>query len=99
ATPPLPLFPSTTLFRSRRLRHLQGGGAGQLVAAALDEVGEGVVRVQVALEGRGRRRRGGPGRGRGRLGPADRAHGQADAGRAARSEEHTSELQSRENLV
>ena len=37
------------------LRGLQRGGAAELVAAAFDEVVEGVMRVEVALEGLGRR--------------------------------------------
>jgi hypothetical protein len=52
------------------LRGMPGGGSGQLVAAALDEVVEGVMAVQVAAEGLGggrgdRARPGGRRRGRG----------------------------------
>src|SRR3712207_8755566 len=77
------LFPYTTLFRSR--------GAGGAVAAAAR--GAGVLR---ALPPAHRPRRA---RGRDRLPGAEPARGQLAGTAEGRSEEHTSELQSRQYLV
>src|SRR5690606_40324884 len=91
-TPRSTLFPYTTLFRSQ-----SGRGRG--------EASEGRLRFGRALRARGREGRQGRA---GRLRPARlvarKAHARArrDPRVAAgdrRSEEHTSELQSRENLV
>src|SRR5690606_42079066 len=86
-TPRSTLFPYTTLFRSpraaRRLRRGGGGGQGRRRAAA-------PVRLPRPGPGAADRHR-----------PAPAAVGAPDPRRrrAQRSEEHTSELQSRENLV
>src|SRR5690606_40712983 len=88
--PPPPistLFPYTTLFRSVRL---QGLLESQVAHARLHG-GRVVLRVDVqdpvhAVQGQAEP-------------AADRDRPAADVGAAARSEEHTSELQSRENLV
>src|SRR5690606_41945694 len=95
---PIPrLFPYTTLFRSRGVRQApdhaveRGGGAAPQPAVALAR-DPGAVDVVVALAPA-----------RDELGDQLRrilAVGVEDHGRAlGRSEEHTSELQSRENLV
>src|SRR5690606_41608608 len=90
------LFPYTTLFRSEHARH-RGHGGQAVQAAARDDVA--VFHVQLAFEDL-------------RIGLMANGHEQTvdgqvfrvaalrvlDAG-AGRSEEHTSELQSRENLV
>src|SRR5690606_41985950 len=85
------LFPYTTLFRSARLRgRPRAGHAAEPLGAPRGEPAwhhrpaRGVAGLGVALGG---------GRGDPRPHPGD------GASRAARSEEHTSELQSRENLV
>src|SRR3712207_7485215 len=82
------LFPYTTLFRSdpdRSVARVVGHDVG---AAVTDEVARGQLPVRP-----GRQRRPGPGE-------AERgAHVLAHPQRAARSEEHTSELQSRQYLV
>src|SRR3712207_8366774 len=86
--PRSPLFPYPTLFRS-----LVGVGA-EVVALGLDEVGresllpEGVDVIERGAEGRA----GNP------QGPSHPDH-LTTAGHAGRSEEHTSELQSRQYLV
>src|SRR3712207_7989531 len=82
------LFPYTTLFRSLVLRGLPEGGRGRVPVA-----GPGAAR------GRGARA-GLRGHARLLLQPRDAAlPGPAEAGAAGRSEEHTSELQSRQYLV
>src|SRR5690606_39631554 len=85
-------FPYTTLFRSRQLRDDRPGIAGRAVRDR--------VPAQLALRD-DRARRTGTGalapRARDRL--ADRRGGAVRTPGRARSEEHTSELQSRENLV
>src|SRR5690606_41629326 len=96
--PKSPCFPSTTLFRSARppLRDLQQRPARaalrvQLLRAQLGggpRAALGAVRLHERVVRAGSRRQ--PQRGAG----GDRARGGA-----ARSEEHTSELQSREKLV
>src|SRR5690606_41869847 len=85
--PSSPLFPYTTLFRSLLAaeHHLQAGLALVLGLGELHRRGEGVA-VQIArLQFVARRRR--------------IALGQRLEQLLERSEEHTSELQSRENLV
>src|SRR3712207_8637954 len=77
------LFPYTTLFRSDASR--EGRGVGDLRAPRAAGAAPGL-------------RRGDPARPRKGL-PAARGGGYAHAKRDARSEEHTSELQSRQYLV
>src|SRR5690606_40817547 len=94
-TPTTPRFPYTTLFRSRNLfRHLlqplpreAGGALGrrQATPGRNDHVGRNLFRQQA-------------------LSPSERAQESKSNARGKRSgdrrsEEHTSELQSRENLV
>src|SRR3712207_8133111 len=81
------LFPYTTLFRSRE--HVRG--PHRVGAAEVDRADQ--VRARRAWHVRDQRAVARPG-----VGPADRVAGQED-GDAARSEEHTSELQSRQYLV
>src|SRR3712207_7063791 len=87
--PPRPtLFPSTTLFRSKA----QTGPNVKAAARAASRKEQTDGRAGTArgpLPGGGARR---PAGGRGR-------HGRGGGGRAGRSEEHTSELQSRQYLV
>src|SRR5690606_40029170 len=94
APPCSPLFPYTTLFRSSVLV------AGS-VTSSVDDVGSGFVCPSpVWLVGSVSG--GGPcaaSKGCGMLRDASEASTVASATRADRSEEHTSELQSRENLV
>src|SRR5690606_42039237 len=90
ARPPRsPLFPYTTLFRSRVTGPVRSWGAAQSSSA------RGGAPPSAA------RRRAHPaepvGGGARRTVPPVAAHGSSGGG--ARSEEHTSELQSRENLV
>src|SRR5690606_41674703 len=85
------LFPYTTLFRSpaRRGRVDRAAGA-EADAIAVPQARAGTAaRVRLSLR---------PAEGRDREHPS-LGVGVAPAGRATRSEEHTSELQSRENLV
>src|SRR3712207_9092603 len=90
------LFPYTTLFRSRLLEQRVAGRAQGLDEAVLEqqraELGLGRLVVhELGLAGpRGRA-------GEVRARPRAQAHGLADVQR--RSEEHTSELQSRQYLV
>src|SRR5690606_41661603 len=83
--PRSPHFPYTTLFRSRRARPARAARRRSRARRALECAG-----------GRGRRSSGSGDRWRGAR-PRRRAGRHDTAGR--RSEEHTSELQSRENLV
>src|SRR5690606_41167351 len=97
--PPRTLFPYTTLFRSRtaggaRPAHARAAASGGLAADAAVLRGDSAVAEAHRLD----HARGGD---RGRtLVPRARAARAARAARggAGRSEEHTSELQSRENL-
>src|SRR5690606_41139900 len=90
--PPVsPLFPYTTLFRSA---HALGGAEEQRVAQVVDLVRADRRRREVLLVPGEVGRRGGE--------EGDARARERDLGRARehqRSEEHTSELQSRENLV
>src|SRR3712207_7813515 len=85
------LFPYTTLFRS-------GNCSGSAVRNALSAGGtaraERVGNADLRVAGDGQQRR--PGAGGGGRGSAQRG---LRTGRRARSEEHTSELQSRQYLV
>src|SRR5690606_42010827 len=93
-----PLLPYTTLFRSRATASRRAGGLGSSVAEPLDD-----------LVDDGRRRRAADGGLRdGPLDPdvhhaggvpVEEGGEPVDDQHLARSEEHTSELQSRENLV
>src|SRR3712207_7326261 len=78
------LFPYTTLFRSRQRQ--RGGSARRAAAAAPG----GAHRLPAREPGR---------RVRADVGPGALAHPDAAVGNAERSEEHTSELQSRQYLV
>src|SRR5690606_40479987 len=94
----VPRFPYTTLFRSRRWRVAHGEqfhGVGRDVRQADDVAGPGVVLAGLRQGGRGRVEV---------EGEAVRQKQQAEKVASGhrplwRSEEHTSELQSRENLV
>src|SRR2546421_12019061 len=77
------LFPYTTLFRSKALKPLGGLGFLFLVERELVEVRRRLVRVEVDR----------------RLGVTLDDEGIADDAETTRSEEHTSELQSRSDLV
>src|SRR5207249_8353587 len=91
ARPPRPpLFPYPTLFRSRRTDRNDPIGALSDGDALPLEVGDG--------DRKGRRRQGGRGGARGE-GRVRRAGASAGDGEENRSEEHTSELQSRFDLV
>src|SRR3712207_7039241 len=79
------LFPYTTLFRSRTGRTGRTGGPARRVAAVRGAVRRGVPRGHLA------RRVAAP--------AAGYTAGARRAGRLGRSEEHTSELQSRQYLV
>src|SRR3712207_7468178 len=85
------LFPYTTLFRSRRQRHLPAPADPEVVVAVL------------ALRDHEQPRQLGepPAQPPGRLGPPvhSRPQDAQPAGAVQRSEEHTSELQSRQYLV
>src|SRR5690606_40203643 len=89
--PAAPLFPYTTLFRSTVRRHriprggVRGGGGLHSRPGLLRRVVAGYVRPRGAGSLRGEDQ-----------GPLNAPH---LAPRSPRSEEHTSELQSRENLV
>src|SRR3712207_8993887 len=82
------LFPYTTLFRSRCL---------MILSCALLLIGESVLSVRLKGSGPegGRPRR----KGRTAGGPLDCARPELVCGASRRSEEHTSELQSRQYLV
>src|SRR5690606_40440633 len=87
-----PLFPYTTLFRSRRRTGRPHRGAGGRRSAGASRVaGPACPRVGLGSAGR---------RGADLVLPGDPAPDRGRRGGAGvRSEEHTSELQSRENLV
>src|SRR5436309_11267918 len=89
------LFPYTTLFRSG----LAVAGRRGIRTGKLSGGGEG-VREDGADRRRAERRRADPPREAGPgAWPARQSQGVSGSGARARSEEHTSELQSRENLV
>src|SRR5690606_41624404 len=90
--PPLrsTLFPYTTLFRSLK-RSLNANIMRQLLTMMLSKVAEGEARIADRAATFHRNGTGDP--------AGAGAVGTSDAGSVARSEEHTSELQSRENLV
>src|SRR5690606_40320633 len=82
------LFPYTTLFRSEQVAHLHRGSRRMRLGHDLADPATIDVQRRAVLG----------------IGPARGQHEAADRGDrrqrlAARSEEHTSELQSRENLV
>src|SRR5690606_41453277 len=88
--PRLTLFPYTTLFRSlvvQLLRHLRIHAVRALPAAAVAHQDDDLEAADDGAFGHVLQHR------------TQRAHRQIDAARQLRSEEHTSELQSRENLV
>src|SRR3712207_8537344 len=79
------LFPYTTLFRSHPSEERQGTLRGiiQLLGLAADEGARHLRETRVAALHK----------------PADPLHAAGEGGRVRRSEEHTSELQSRQYLV
>src|SRR5690606_41798142 len=82
------LFPYTTLFRSRGEGRVGCGGLGVVVPADPVDLGDELDAVGEPLEAPQRR-----------ADPVGGGSAGERGGRGGRSEEHTSELQSRENLV